>query len=78
MSKSIHERVRATLAKQAREQKRVVDNAVARQFARSYKRDADFEKGIALYNAGENCPLNANTQVKCGFETAFANDFDGM
>lgn len=75
MAKSIHERVRAQLEKQAREAKRVEDRAHDRKMRADEKHDADFERGVEAFDRDGYLPANANEQMKRGFAAASRSEF---
>lgn len=77
MPKSIHERVRATLAREERARdarERFANrtkNAASEKQARA---DADRERGVALYLEGGLIPVNASRAMRDGYASAERHD----
>ncbi len=77
MAKSIHERVRATLAKKATEDKRAADQAHDKIMRANERLDLEYEKGVAAYERDGVCPPNASKEMRRGFQAASRSELEG-
>lgn len=78
MAKSIHERVRASLEKKAREERQKADRAHDAAERKAERADMDYERGVDAFETLGYLPKGANARMREGFEAASRADLESQ